>query len=394
VRLLAALKKEALALSRDLHALVALFILPTVFILVMSLALQDAFTPASASKFSYLVDDRDQSGPSRQFVQQFASESGFSAALAGPGTDPMTALRARRADFVLTVAPGFARRLHEADGGRGAGGAPLISVTGEPGLSAQALALAQAQAELALSRVTMQELTRELGMELARRDKGSVASEHLPAQGARLPPTSVQQSVPAWLTFAMFFVVIPVSTVFTAERDHGTLLRLRAMGVSVPLFFAGKVVPFFVINLVQALAMLAVGVWVVPLCGGQALRLDGSHLALAFLIAATSLAAIGYALLVAVCAQSVAQATIIGGLGNVILGAVGGVMAPKFLMPETMQTLTNLSPMAWALDGMLDVLLRGAGVATVAPRLLALIAFASACLGVAALVFRRRNWRP
>jgi ABC-2 type transport system permease protein len=160
------------------------------------------------------------------------------------------------------------------------------------------------------------------------------------------------------------------------------------------LFFAGKIVPFFLINQLQAVTMLLVGVYLVPLLGGQALALDGSPAALALLLAATSLAAIGYAILVAVFASSVAQASIIGGVGIILLGSIGGVMAPKFLMPEAMQKLADISPMAWALDGMLDVLLRGAGPAAVAPRAAALGAFAAACLLVAAIVFLRRSWRP
>ena len=39
--ILALVKKELLALSRDLHGLAALFILPMVFIIVMSMALKD-----------------------------------------------------------------------------------------------------------------------------------------------------------------------------------------------------------------------------------------------------------------------------------------------------------------------------------------------------------------
>src|SRR3546814_14054965 len=45
-------------------------------------------------------------------------------------------------------------------------------------------------------------------------------------------PNAVQQNVPGWLIFAMFFAVIPLATSFVIERSQGSLLRLRVLGVS------------------------------------------------------------------------------------------------------------------------------------------------------------------
>ena len=43
--LYALVKKELLALSRDVHGLAALFVMPVLFIVIMSLALQDVYSP-------------------------------------------------------------------------------------------------------------------------------------------------------------------------------------------------------------------------------------------------------------------------------------------------------------------------------------------------------------
>ncbi|MGB7543814.1 MAG: ABC transporter permease, partial [Burkholderiales bacterium] len=313
MRLLAALKKEMLELSRDLHALAALFVMPAVFILIMSLALQDTLGPQTAARFSYLVDNRDGGELSRSFIEQFNRHSGFSPAAAA--ADPMAALEKRRVNFVLVIAPALEDKLAADKTGADA----LVRVVGDPGLSPSVLALARAQAELALARLGTEQIGGRLGMTAATPRDGRAGSGYLESRGVTRQPTAVQQSVPAWLVFSMFFIVIPLSTIFISERDHGTLQRLRAMGVSAPLFFGGKIAPFFLINQLQAVIMLLVGVYIVPLLGGQALALDGSPAALALLLAATSLAAIGYATLVAVCASSVAQATIIGGVGNILL---------------------------------------------------------------------------
>src|SRR3546814_4471968 len=61
------------------------------------------------------------------------------------------------------------------------------------------------------------------------------------------------------------------------------------------------------------------------------------------------------------------QATVAGGAISLLLAALGGVMVPKLVMPPTMQTLTQLSPMAWSLDGFSHLLVAGEGVRSVLP---------------------------
>jgi len=53
--LLALIKKELLALVRDVHGLAALFVMPVIFIIIMSLALKDYYSPPQRS-LRYAVD--------------------------------------------------------------------------------------------------------------------------------------------------------------------------------------------------------------------------------------------------------------------------------------------------------------------------------------------------
>src|SRR5690606_15974925 len=50
--------------------------------------------------------------------------------------------------------------------------------------------------------------------------------------GMQIKPTSVQQNVPAWLVFGMFFVMSAVSSLWLVEQDNGVMARLRSFGVS------------------------------------------------------------------------------------------------------------------------------------------------------------------
>ncbi len=52
------------------------------------------------------------------------------------------------------------------------------------------------------------------------------------------------------------------------------------------------------------------------------------------------------------------QASTVGGVSNLLMGAMGGVMVPVFVMPDAMQKLAAFSPMNWGLEAFLEILLR------------------------------------
>ncbi|WP_236778721.1 ABC transporter permease [Azoarcus olearius] len=399
-RLRALWRKETLTLLRDRHALAALFLMPAIFILVMSLALRDAFVPGVQSELAYAVVDLDRSPASQELVERLDRI----AVLRAQGVlDDEAAGRSAVADgrlaFALVVPAGFGERLAARQGDEGA---PPLRVLADPTVprAVQSGFEQQVAAEAARLRVLtlLDGLGRKLMVPELRRQVGIDASPRVISEavrsdaGAAAPPavvpSSVQQSVPAWLIFSMFFVVVPLSAVFIAERQQGTLQRLATQQVPFGLVLAGKLLPYFVVNQVQAVVMVMVGRWLVPLAGGEALTLPAgaaSLVALWLMAAAVSVAAVAWALLIASLTRSSEQATIVGGVGNILMGALGGIMVPKFLMPPEMQTLTQLSPMAWALDGFHRVMLLGDGVAGILPQAATLLCFGLAALAAAIL---------
>jgi ABC-2 type transport system permease protein len=361
--------KELLALRRDPHALVVLFLMPTAFILVMSLALRDSFRLDAQSTLRVLVVDEDRSGDSRRLLELAAVNVSASSA-----DEARAALRRRDADALAIVGAGFARALAEHE-------TPAVSLVAEPGTPIALLERERGRWERALGILRAEVALRALAPVAPTSGTGD-----LPLQGATspavqlrsaspVPLTSVQQSVPAWLVFAMFFVALPVSTLVLGERQQGTLDRLRSLGVPPRVLVLGKLVPFYLVNMLQVAAMLVVGRWIVPLVGGDALSLAVDPAALFLVASATSIAALGLALLVASLARTAEQATVGAGGANIILGALGGIMVPKQVMPAAMQPITRLSPMGWGLDAFVDVFARQATVAAVAIECAALVAF-------------------
>jgi len=145
-----------------------------------------------------------------------------------------------------------------------------------------------------------------------------------------------------------------------------------------------------VINQVQLVLMILVGIFLVPLFGGDKLEVDINFLALSIISLAISFAAVSFALLLASIMKTTEQASTIGALSGIIMGAVGGIMVPKLVMPPIMQDMTVLSPMSWGLEGMLDVFVRNLGVEAVLYESVVLILFTILSLSLASLFYERR----
>jgi ABC-2 type transport system permease protein len=395
-RLLALWLKESIALMRDRHGLLALFIMPTIFILVMTMALRDAFSPGVSIDVRYAVVDLDQSAQSLSLIKRLNKGASFHATgPAGSLEEARTGILEGRQNLVLVLPKEFGSRLLTPGGADGKP-AEALTLLVDPALT-PALQLAfRNQVMAALGGVRADELTTKagklFGLPVSTTPSGEqdwpdeIRSEAVRGNQNAQIPSSVQQNVPAWLIFAMFFVVIPISSIFIIERQQGTLQRLRAMGLPFRLILAGKLLPFFLVNQVQAVMMVLVGIFVVPLFGSEALEMPHS---LPLLInwwlvsVAVSLAAVAWALLIASLARTSEQATIVGGVGNILMGAIGGIMVPKFVMPAVMQKLAALSPMAWGLEGFHIVMLRHGSLTDLLPCLSQLLAFAAASLTLA-----------
>lgn len=151
-----------------------------------------------------------------------------------------------------------------------------------------------------------------------------------------------------------------------------------------------KLPAYLLINLLQFCLLLAIGLWGLPLLGLPALELSGAALGYPLLALCLALATCSLGLTIAAIARSTEQALLVSGGLNIILAALGGIMVPKSVMPDIMRQLAELSPMSWALDGFLSLLVSQGGLADVAPYCLRLLLFAAVCAGVGLALFHRR----
>jgi ABC-2 type transport system permease protein len=380
--LLGLMKKELLALGRDVHGLAALFLMPVLFIVVMSLALKDVYDPPLRS-LRYAVDVRD-AGPAAQDLLRLWSQGHGDPQLLP--ADWKAQLQAGRLKYVIVLDAGLSEELVQLSNPR----EPFIQLLAEPGIDGNLFNALRAEAQAIAGQLKARGALQTLGEQFAPTPTAQrlVRAERFASGGPR--PTSVQQNVSAWLVFGMFFVIAAVSNLFVEERRCGALARLQSLGVPDWVLLLSKALPYFGVNVLQAVAMLMVGAWVMPLLGGDALAFDQIHwAALAMVVASVSAAAVSLALMLSCLVRTHAQAAAVGPVLNVLMAAIGGIMVPTFVMPAFMQNLARLSPMNWGLEGLLTVLLRGGGVAGAAPHALRLLVFAALMLALSWWLFRR-----
>lgn len=394
--LLALIKKEFLALIRDVHGLAALFLMPAIFIVIMSLALKDVYSPPTKA-LPYAVESRDSGQLADNFLAEWKKRHGSPQANSANWEDEV---RAGKLSYVLVIEKDFSRELAAEHPGIG----KQLRLIAEPGLEGSAFAANNAElimianelrARALLAAARMSQRSSQRPLRSGAPDESAPVSALAMIDTERLSagsrPTAVQQNVPAWLVFGMFFVVASLANLFIQERQCGALTRLASLGVPTSVMIWSKALPYLAINGLQAALMLAVGVWLMPLLGGDALSLAGIHWgALMLVLLAVSMAAIGLALALASLVRTHAQASALGPIVNILMAAIGGVMVPKFIMPEVMQRLAEFSPMNWGLEGMLAVLLRGSDTAGVLIPAAKLTGFATIMAIIAVVFFRRR----
>lgn len=373
--------KEFLLVGRDKHALAALFIMPAVFILIMSLALKDVMNE-NKSLMTYAVIDQDSTAASEALTTKLSTIKTLTQYPLS--SNDYLSPEEEGVQFIIDIPDGFYQDER-----------PLkISVAADT--SPSLLTIFKNQIALSWMGHKLDEVNSANQDNFDFLDDDSAdnsfdESSLMEIQYAKLSqdekPTSTQQSVPSWIVFGLFFVIIPMSTIFISERKQNTLMRLSTMNLSLAALFGGKILPYMLINQVQVWLMIGVGMYIVPLFGAAPLTIGGSVFGLILVSLSLSLSAIGLSILIATVVDSIEQATTIGGIINILLGAIGGVMVPKFVMPEAMQTFSNISPMSWGLEGFLDIFLRRGSVMDVLNEAMALTLFGVVSLLIASIVF-------
>jgi ABC-2 type transport system permease protein len=410
--------KELKVVWLDREALLLLFAMPMFFILVMSFALQGVFEAGTKGRPVQVLVINQNGGPLaeqaitdlKRIEELMLIETAGGVSLSLEKAEALI----RKGDYSLALAfgTGFSERILQ-DPRASQGEKATVYLISDPATNIQLLASVKGVIRSTIERrillATMPQRMKQafgnpaseipLGLDPSNQNMGNQFERILedPHKGAGdssivvfvnaspkgfsagRRPTATEQNVPAYTIFGVFFIVLTLASSFLREKQDGTFQRILAAPLSKTALLIGKLLPYYLVNLIQIGLMFAVGVILFDMKPGYLPAVIVVSMALAA-------AANGLGLLVAALGKTEAQVNSLSVLFAITLAALGGMMVPAFIMPGFMKTLSLFTPHAWALAGYHDVIIRGLGLKEVLPETGVLLGFAS-------LFFAGALWR-
>ena len=363
------IRKELLILLRDRQTILLLFLMPVALIFFMSLALEGVWTDKLTGRKIQMVVANESHSPKANLLEEKIKSHKLIQRVDRPrGIDNDQTIADGKAQAVVTIPQGFEE------------GDKPVEIYFDPVMDAGYKIAA---------RSLITSITVEVVMGIDNLETvvaGLVVEKTKPNKEF---PSPLQQTVPAYAIFAMFFIAIPMSIGFLREKKDGTLQRLFTYPVNTNLVTLGKIIPYYLINIFQFILMMLVGVYVMSHFISLSFHV-GEHpwhmLPVTIVVAA---ATTGFGVLVAALGRTPEQSSTLAATGAILMGVFGGIMVPHVVMPPLMKKLAMISPMYWAHQAYLDIFLRDASFGVILPKLIVLTLFAGSCFYIAG---RRVRW--
>jgi ABC-2 type transport system permease protein len=178
----------------------------------------------------------------------------------------------------------------------------------------------------------------------------------------------------------VFIPLFGISALFAYERQQGTLRRLLTTPATKATFLLGTIAGQVVMALVQMLLLVGFGILVMKLGWGR------EPLALFVILLTSALAAAAFGTLMGTFIKTEGQASGLSVMFGMVFALMGGCWYPLELFPAAIQNAVKILPTRWAMQGMLDLVLRGGGLQDILPE-------AAVLLGFAVIFFSVGVWR-
>jgi ABC-2 type transport system permease protein len=191
--------------------------------------------------------------------------------------------------------------------------------------------------------------------------------------------------IPALIgTLSLLQTVLLTGLSVAREREQGTFDQLLVTPFRPSEIMIGKALPSMLVGIVQAtLVLLVAQLWFrIPFAG--------SFLTLYLGISLFVLAAIGMGLLLSSLATTMQQAMLFSFLLIMPFTILSGLATPISSMPDSLQYLTYINPLRYAINIAHRVYLEGAGLRLLWPELWPLAIIAAVTLPIASWLFRHR----
>lgn len=180
----------------------------------------------------------------------------------------------------------------------------------------------------------------------------------------------------------VFVPLFGISALFAYERQQGTLRRLLTTPARKATFLLGTISGQVVMALIQMLLLVGFGILVMKLGWGR------EPLALFVILLTSCLAAAAFGTTMGTFIKTEGQASGLSVMFGMVFALMGGCWYPLELFPPAIQNIVRILPTTWAMQGMLDLVLRGKGLVDILPEAGVLLGFAVIFFTVGVLRFR------
>jgi len=417
------LYKDFLLLIRDFWGVVLLFLMPWALVILMTYLQDSTFRSMTENRISLYLLNNDNDSLGIMVSRQIMSSKIFDVSTSAKGrhlTEKEVENAVSKGDYLIgIIIPANATqnlREHVRQGVERAfnsGGYEdsimpqplkiklLVDPTTKESFRVSLIRAIHENALTVQNQLLLSEISRQvnrlvpipINLNIATGDIITIDESYAQSDKSRIVPNSTQHNVPAWSMFAIFFIVISLSGNMIREREIGCFNRLMTMPCSFNLYVLSKIGVYLSVCMLQLTLLILTGMYINPLFGLPALKLGHSLSAMAAISISSSLAAIGYGLVIGSIARTYQQASVFGSVSVVILAAIGGVWIPLFWMPDFMQIISKISPLNWGLNGFNNIFVRDSGFLEILPYFLASILFFFITTLIAYRSNRQRRFR-
>ncbi|MXX27414.1 MAG: ABC transporter permease [Caldilineaceae bacterium SB0668_bin_21] len=175
------------------------------------------------------------------------------------------------------------------------------------------------------------------------------------------------QSAPGMGSLYVMFTVLGGMAVLLRERRQWTLQRLIALPLSRAQILGAKIGVYFTLGMIQYAIVFAVGAAV-------GMEFGSSPIAFLAVMAAFVLCITALTFALAPWIKSEGQASGLVLLLSLSLAPLGGAWWPLEIVPDFMQTIGHISPVAWAMDAFQDLIWYNGAFPDVLPEIAVLLA--------------------
>jgi ABC-2 type transport system permease protein len=368
---LAVARKEFRQIARDRRTLLILLLLPAMLLLLYGYALN-----FDIRDVRLVINDRDGTPASRDLISAFTNSGYFTAVAAVQSPDAIDRLIDRGdARAALVIPDGFGRDLTNRT--------PVtvqVIIDGDNSNTATTV-MGYAQAITAEAAVSLDPVARARSAATP-----LVALEPRVWYNPELRSTLFL--VPGLIAFiAMITAVVSTALSVVREKERATMEQVRMSPISPVSFVVGKTVPYLVLSFLSAMLVIFAAMLLFDL------EVRGSWFLLCLSIVIFLIGALGQGLLISTIAETQQVAFQVALLSSFLPTFIlSGFVFPISSMPTPIQVVTHVVPARYFIVALRSVVLKGVGLETFWPELVALVIFATIMLGLSSLRLSR-EWR-